>query len=408
MDLVLLTDSYPFGSGELFLDTEVEILSKSFKTIYVCSTTKERQVRRPTPSNIVIIENSSISFSGKLSYLFKALISPILWTEFFSIKSRFHHWPSWTHFKILLADFIQASHLAKSLENFCVRKALDIPSILFYSYWHDVKALSLCFLKLKFPIKAIARGHGWDIDYKRHSPKFLPFKLFIMENLDKTYVISSYSMRVLNNLFSQRFQHKISIARLGVSNSRFLAVNKNKSNFLICSCAVLMKIKRINLIVDLISNLRDISIEWVHFGDGPLNASIREYAETKGVKIKIMGMIDNHQILDFYSMNFVDLFVSLSKTEGVPVSIMEAFSAGIPVLATNVGGCSEIVNEENGFIIDKYFDVYDVSLIVRDYLCSQHIIVQEKRKSAYNTWFSKYNAEVNYFNYFKEISNGKF
>jgi glycosyltransferase involved in cell wall biosynthesis len=52
-------------------------------------------------------------------------------------------------------------------------------------------------------------------------------------------------------------------------------------------------------------------------------------------------------------MNSVDLFLNVSTTEGVPVSIMEAFSAGIPVYATNVGGTSEIVNSGNGKLMDK-------------------------------------------------------
>ena len=44
----------------------------------------------------------------------------------------------------------------------------------------------------------------------------------------------------------------------------------------------------------------------------------------------------------------VDLFLTVSANEGIPVSIMEAQSFGIPVIATDVGGISEIVNNVNG------------------------------------------------------------
>lgn len=42
----------------------------------------------------------------------------------------------------------------------------------------------------------------------------------------------------------------------------------------------------------------------------------------------------------------------MSDSEGIPVSIMEAMSFGIPVIARNVGGMSEIVNEENGLLLE--------------------------------------------------------
>lgn len=43
----------------------------------------------------------------------------------------------------------------------------------------------------------------------------------------------------------------------------------------------------------------------------------------------------------------------MSDSEGIPVSIMEAMSFGIPVIARNVGGMSEIVNEENGLLLEN-------------------------------------------------------
>jgi colanic acid/amylovoran biosynthesis glycosyltransferase len=74
-----------------------------------------------------------------------------------------------------------------------------------------------------------------------------------------------------------------------------------------------------------------------------------------------MGNVENSKILDFYSENYVDLFINFSEFEGVPVSIMEAQSAGIPVLATKVGGTSEIVSSDNGFLVEKHFDLSETN-----------------------------------------------
>ena len=47
------------------------------------------------------------------------------------------------------------------------------------------------------------------------------------------------------------------------------------------------------------------------------------------------------------------MFINLSSSEGIPVSIMEAQSFGIPVIATNVGGSGEIVVSETGVLVDE-------------------------------------------------------
>lgn len=403
--LFLLTDSYPYGSGELFLDTEMEVLSRSFKTIYVCSAAKERQVRRPTPLNVVIVEHSSITLSGKMSYLLKALISPILWREFFSIKSRFHQWPSWTHFKILLADFIQASHLAFSLEEFCTNKSLDIPSILFYSYWHDVKALSLCFLKLKFPIKAIARGHGWDIDFKRHKPSYLPFKNFIVTHLDRSVSISLFGERMLKEMSDPEVHSKIITRYLGKNNAYTPIESQDKRAFLICSCSSLIPLKRVDRIVKVLSRLRIGLVHWVHFGAGPLEREIANMTLKYEVSHEFKGEVANAEVLEYYTKNYVDLFINLSSSEGIPVSIMEAQSAGIPVLALDVGGCSEIVNNENGILMNKNATTSDLVKAISDFLTSDKESQTKKRNLSYQNWKEKFNAEENYTQYTEFLLN---
>jgi glycosyltransferase involved in cell wall biosynthesis len=61
----------------------------------------------------------------------------------------------------------------------------------------------------------------------------------------------------------------------------------------------------------------------------------------------------NDHVLDLYQRNFVDLFVSLSESEGLPVSMMEAASFGIPILACAVNGVPEIVTLQTGILVDR-------------------------------------------------------
>ena len=54
---------------------------------------------------------------------------------------------------------------------------------------------------------------------------------------------------------------------------------------------------------------------------------------------------------EYYRDTHVDLFISLSAQEGLPVSIMEAISFGIPVLAADVFGVPEIVTANTGCLV---------------------------------------------------------
>ena len=72
------------------------------------------------------------------------------------------------------------------------------------------------------------------------------------------------------------------------------------------------------------------------------------------------GVVPNNEISNIYKKYKPDFFINLSSTEGVPVSIMEAFF-GMPVIATNVGGTSEIINDSVGAIINSDID-FDVTI----------------------------------------------
>lgn len=52
-------------------------------------------------------------------------------------------------------------------------------------------------------------------------------------------------------------------------------------------------------------------------------------------------------------LNITDIFVNPSHYEGLPTSVLEAASVGVPIVATNVGGTEEMFIEEMGYLVDK-------------------------------------------------------
>jgi glycosyltransferase involved in cell wall biosynthesis len=78
---------------------------------------------------------------------------------------------------------------------------------------------------------------------------------------------------------------------------------------------------------------------WI-VGDGPLQLSLQNLTYELGLKDSVTFFGEQPDVSPF--MLAADLFVSSSVTEGLPVSLLEAMSVGLPAVVTDVGGMGEI------------------------------------------------------------------
>ena len=149
----------------------------------------------------------------------------------------------------------------------------------------------------------------------------------------------------------------------------------------------------------------DIPIHWVHIGDGPERVNIEALiSQINNPKIKVLLLV-NCPMKKCYIITKthpVDLFINVSSFEGIPVSIMEAMSRGIPVAATPVGGIPEIVNQDNGFLLYKSISKRDKRSL-KELLWVKKEKQLQKRSSAFATWENMYNAETNYLSFINEL-----
>lgn len=410
--LVLLCDSYPLTAGEFFLDDEIKIIHPRFEKIHVLIKEQdEQELNRFIPNNLQITKYKFYPERSRRAQIttkdkFKALpkiFSLLFISELFRAIFKFKIAPKPILFKITFMDIVRSNQIIWELRKLIVAQKLDLNNTIFYSYWHDYRALSLARMSNRNKqIKAVARAHGWDVFAERHNPPFLPFKTFILRNLKNTFSISKTGKKELSKYDKST---KNLVSKLGKINERKPLIEKNNKNITICSCSNIIPLKRIDQIIEVLSQINLENINWFHFGEGYLRPEIETLANEKLNKTnwKFSGTIPNNEILDFYSQNYVDLFINLSESEGIPVSIMEALSAGIPVLATNVGGTSEAVNDKNGFLIPKDFEVNDVAKIIETYLQSSADNQIQYRQNAYNFWQENFEATKNYTQFANEL-----
>jgi glycosyltransferase involved in cell wall biosynthesis len=106
----------------------------------------------------------------------------------------------------------------------------------------------------------------------------------------------------------------------------------------------LVPIKQVHVLVDAIALVqRELAVRLIITGDGPERASLDARARAAGVGsiTTFAGWRDD--LVATYAP--LDAFALTSKNEGTPVALIEAMAAGVPVLATAVGGVPDVVTD---------------------------------------------------------------
>jgi glycosyltransferase involved in cell wall biosynthesis len=396
--LVILTSRFPYPPGEEFLKNEVEELAKYFTSIKIIPTNSEidqnENNRKQVPKNVEVINPPSLS-NDKFSLVFKLLsdYQALAWfKKELPIASRHG-------IKAVLKLLNWTAIASEMKQQIKKNRHIDLKEdTIFYSYWLTPSATALAMLKEQNPnMKVVSRVHGGDLYLERHQPAYLPYQGKVIQIINQTFSISENGKNYLSKLYPDE-KMKISVNRLGTRNEIPFIMKKEKEDALnLISCSYLKPVKRVHLLAEALKNI-DFPLEWTHVGDGPEREKIEALVKDlpSNIQVKFMGNLSNDKVMELYKTNPYDLFINVSESEGIPVTIMEAFSYGIPAVATDVGGTSELVHSESGFLLSKDFDPKDLAQILRDYAQLDLDDQNKKAKSAYDTWDYHYNAVKNY------------
>jgi len=401
--LFFITANYPYGDGETFIESEIEYLAKGFDKIVIFTHSPTSYKKTQLPNNMEVRQLSyEITNLDKIKSLV-LLLDQIFIEEIKIIQRKYKRKISFGILKSALISLYNAKRLAKEYLKVS-REYTLIKNRYFYSYWCNDSALALSLIqKSESGVRTVSRIHGWDVYFEPSKYNYLPYRLWISENLTAIFSISQKGVDYCINKWKINNKSVFNLSRLGVNGGEFL--KEDSSLFLLVSCSNLISLKRIDLLVKSLS-LIQFKLKWVHFGDGEkINELLQLSNETlkNNIDFEFKGRVENDLVLDYYKKCKPSLFINLSSSEGVPVSIMEAMSFGIPAIATNVGGNSEIVNDENGFLIEAHPNAQTVADKIIKYYNLRLDEKNIKREFAYNTWKSKYNAEKNYSSFIHEI-----
>lgn len=401
--LLLLTAQYPYGSGEDFLSAEVNYI-QGFDRVLVCPCNRKADsvVTKKVPQGFSVVPIRKTD-PGKSVYA-KLMTRSYVLDEIASLLCTGRCSAGRVHEMLFFMK--NAVALFTALKEIPELKTAD--EVVIYSYWfYDAAAAGVLLageLRSRgIKVRQYSRAHGFDVYPERSPNGYLPMRKFLLQRVDGVFPCSQNGSDTIQRQFPS-CSSKVRPAFLGTADHGVRGGSR-KGGFRLVTCSYMVPVKRLHLIVQALEQA-DFPVFWTHIGSGPLEQEIlRQTANLpENVHTEFTGQLDNSAIMGYYRTTDVTVFVNVSSSEGIPVSVMEACSFGIPVVATDVGGNSEAVRDgQNGFLLKKDFHPADLlekfrllrDLPERDYgrLCD----------SSRKIWEEKFNAAQNYRKFYEVI-----
>lgn len=415
--LIVFTYRYPYNPPiEQFLDMELPYLKSDNRDILLVPLS--RTINSELAYDIVQKREVSIRILKRKTKLVETLTAigrlPFFWGDLAdNLKEAMKVLPASVRrnaIKLTLQQYAQAYSAFEAMKQQLPEiSEQKYNRIVLYTYWLDATALSICFLKdyiqkdIGTEVVAIARAHGQGDLYQGKLEFYRPAHQLMQNKLDQIFPIS---VDGCTHLKKQGISNT-TLARLGVPSALVDTTNNalsaQRAESLIISCSTVNENKRVAKIAEIIAGIQDRPMRWIHFGGGALEKEVIQWCEKNmplNIQWKINGTTAHEDIMQYYEKNSPDLFINVSRVEGVPVSIMEAFSYAIPCFATRAGATAEIVEDEmNGYLFPIDFDNSQASATISRYLGMDYQDRKKMRDAAFVTWKTKCNSDENYRNF---------
>ena len=407
--LLLFTHFFPYGAGEAFLESEVDYLAAAFDQVTIVPRVAEGALRA-IPRNFRVDDSLAARHRtrSKVGSMARALACDLFYRELRGRPQTLLQPPVADR---LVAHAAAAVRLAKWLEEFVDTHRVSLGDVLCYTYWLGPETTGVGMVRRRNrAVRLVSRAHGFDLYAERYDPPYMPLQRFALAATDATFAVSVHGREYLRSTHSD-LADKIHVARLGVRDPGTVAAQSEQGTLRILTCSRIEEVKRLDLAVEGIAAAARqhprLAIDWTHFGDGSERESVRAAAQRllpASVTWSLRGELPNSVVLEHYRRNPVDVFLNVSWSEGVPVSMMEAQSFGVPVIGTAVGGVPEIVDDETGVLLSPDPTPAEIASALSLFL-SDASVVRALREASRARWQARYSAAANFGQFVKTVQS---
>ncbi len=393
---ILITNEFPYFSGEPFLSNELPYLCKAFQNVYIFAINAQNgdKITRSVPDNVKVYPLGGLH--SKLKYLVFLLKGLMMHNKVLSTKGK--------SLKQKLVCFYakgRAYDVYSRVDRIIKSEKIDADDSVIYGFWFTYQAIAAWLLKDKFTrdgktSKAVARAHGYDLYWERTSVGYLPYQDVLLDKLDMVYPCSVMGCEYLKEKYPE-LSEKVTVSKLGTIDCGLQPYNGEK---VFVTCCNIEPLKRMPLFAEAFCKVsKQIpDCKWVCIGSGIDEVVVKEIISKAGLEkqVEMLGRTANDKVLGYYKNNPVTFFCNVSTSEGLPVSVMEALSFGIPVIATDVGGTSELVNNQNGRLLNAQITADELAEVLIEMLSQNSEDYKKMRQSARECWQNEVSASTNY------------
>lgn len=395
--MVLATATFPHGgpTEQAFLLPEIAPLAERFGRVIIVPTKvgDGNRAEVELPANVEVDRSVAEAMAKRLRRL-RYLLHPMVVGA--AVDAAVHRRSP------LSAATYAASALAwkKELRRVMAERDIDPKETVLYSFWFDYPATAMALLAGEKGCRAVARVHGYEMRDLR-SPLL---KKLTMARLHALYPVSKAATELMQRTYPAD-AGRIMLRHLGSDKTDMRLPGPvpdeevKELNFI--SIARVVPLKRVDMIFELVklvaAQLPSYSISWTHIGDGESLVELT-YMVAKGLpgnlKVEIAGARPNSYVHQLLSTRPFHWNVLLSTTEGgVPISLCEGASYGVPAIATDVGGIGELVDNTTGIPVDAGLgDPAQIAAGIISYLNAPEAY-RALREAIYGRWRERFCAE---------------
>lgn len=398
LTIALITETFPAAGGEeAFLAQEVRCLSERFRLeVIPCRRPGSRWAE--LPPRVEVDESLSVhmsKFTSVVLGLCRALCRIQTFRELRSFGFRA------LDPRVLLTVLARGARWAQA-EAWARRKTWNANDTLLYTWWATPTSFGASNAARQKGVTRVTRIHGFELYPEQDRLGKIPYQLSGLSTYSEIFAISEHGRTYLQGRYPQ-LGTIVRRSYLGVSPAPNLPLPSPDGLLRLLSCSSCDSIKRVHLIAESLLLLHqdhpDLKFSWTHIGDGVALDAIRARLQSVPALRDLCtftGHVAHSSVREIMSGKRWDLFMNVSSSEGLPVSLMEAASSGIPLIATDVGGSAEIVKPAGGRMLPPDFLTQHLSEAIYELHLLSAAARSDLRHRARLAWQEKFSAERNY------------
>lgn len=236
--------------------------------------------------------------------------------------------------------------------------------------------------------KVIYTAHGFH--FYKGAPLlnwlvYYPIEKYLSRYTDVLITINKEDYAIAQNKMHAKRTEYVPGVGIDVDKINNISVDKNQkrralgipvSAIVLLSVGELNKNKNHEVVIRAIAQLKRDDVIYVICGRGILEDHLKKLAQKLGIIQQTRFLGFRADIIEIAKVS--DIFVLPSLREGLPVAMMEAMARGLPVICSNVRGCSDLVNNcQSTFLVSPH----DINSLIRGI---NSALLNQTRKNNYS------------------------